>query len=605
MDQLPVLYLIMPVDISFCRSADEGGIVDEVRRWQLARCCSFQNERNLVEDQVEDFFTKIQIVDMERRKTLRNYNERRARLNTLQKTLAPKKKKDGQHHEDINVDKEMIREEIKSLKLETLPSLSNKLDLQSRTLQEELYKIGNVVDDEDFTLDGLDSVQMNEKRGVMTGRDDEFCFFDPLFCIGGYEKLEYPAGTKQSVTKSKRIKYLTGLGSDIASSLLSYGKEFFRNHERLGMEVKMMHAPESILLPNEMAHETMGCTATCELNGEGSLCNICTNDSDQIEVPSFVALASMHQSKSYSERMLPQVYISSTQCLNQADKSNEQISQFSHPIERLQIFAISTSNLTISRSLCDEFAQAIKDMYISLLSSSHTKSDNKAKILSFTKEQLLRVRTLQPSLLEKNEARKILVEGYMPSMKKYIVLGHVSNSTDFISRAFKIKCGGSKLQGQGVEYTHLIHGAICDGFVAMNWVLENNISTLTNSGDDRAERNVGVAIPPCLVSFLYWQRRNVTYSTMWIPFIRKLVKGKNGKNSVKRIEPMIDILFIDHKVGPTLIQHNRTRTQEMKSSVEKKVQIKAKSSSCPRNLSLKDINAEANCNPYDFLPFYK
>jgi len=594
----------MPVDISFCRSADEGGIVDEVKRWQLARCCSFQNDQNVV--QVEEFVARIQILDMERRKTLRNHNDQRARLNALQKSLAPKKKKDSQHHEDISVKKEIIRDEIKNLKLETLPSLSDKLDLQSKRLQEELYKIGNLVDDEDLTVDGLDPVQMNQNRGVVIGQDNEFCLLDPLFCIGGYEKLEYPLGTKESVTKSKRKKYLTGVGSDLAYSMLSYGKEFFRKHERSGKDVKTIHAPESILLPNQTAHETMGCTAPCELNGEESSCNICTNDSDQIKVPSFVALASMHQNKSYSERMLPQVYLSSTQCLDQADKNNEQTSQFSHPIERLQIFAISTSNLTMSRSLCDEFAHAIKDLYLSLLSSSHTGGDNEVEISSFSKEHPLRVRTLQTSSLEKNEARKIVVEGYMPSMKKYIVLGHVSNSTDFISRAFKIKCGGSKLQGQGVEYTHLIHGVICDGGVALSWFLENNIATLkTHGGNDEAQKKLGVAIPPCLVSFLSPERRNLTDSTMWIPFVRKLEKGKNGKTSIKQIDPMVDVLFIDHKVGATLVQHNRTRTQEVKSSGEKKVRMKAESSSCPRNLSLKDIIAEANCNPYDFLPFYK
>eukprot|EP01083_Nonionella_stella_P251563 867808_1 len=117
----------------------------------------------------------------------------------------------------------------------------------------------------------------------------------------------------------------------------------------------------------------------------------------------------------------------------------------------------------------------------------------------------------------------------------------------------------------------------------MSWFLENNIATLTHGGKNGgAQKKLGVAIPPCLVSFLSPERRNVIDSTMWIPFIRKLVKGKNGKNSIKQIDPMVDVLFIDHKVGATSVQQNRIKTQEVKSSGEKKMRMKAGSTSCPR-----------------------
>ena len=56
--------------------------------------------------------------------------------------------------------------------------------------------------------------------------------------------------------------------------------------------------------------------------------------------------------------------------------------------------------------------------------------------------QLLQSRALPPSELNPNEASRIVVEGYLPSMNKYIELAHVSNFADCVSRAFKIKCGG-------------------------------------------------------------------------------------------------------------------------------------------------------------------
>ena len=76
---------------------------------------------------------------------------------------------------------------------------------------------------------------------------------------------------------------------------------------------------------------------------------------------------------------------------------------------------------------------------------------------------LVRQKRIASTELLPCEVSRIELEGYIGSTSSstgrrqggyYVLLGSVSNTTDYMSRAFNIRCGGT----QGVDHVHVVHG---------------------------------------------------------------------------------------------------------------------------------------------------
>jgi len=588
----------MPIDITLIRSADEGGILEEVKRWQLARLInnpSIDTSRDTVEkdteDRVQEFISLIHDTEKTKRLLLREETSSRTRINRLQKFVAPKRngKKDNESQMPSPAELDSARNEIKHLKSE-LPSISEKLKSVSFLLDEQLVQLGNVVDTADFSMD-LNLDDFNKTREMSVVKDLGPSIYDPLFCIGGCEHsnlFNEIAGVEpndvndiNSTMHTKGKVLLTGVGSKIWLSLMCYGRQYFSSD--LLHNASFINLPESLTIPASLAHSIFGCTK--QMLGKGrtendSACKYC--DVHHCQAPSYISLGLMNQNKVFSDRMLPSIYLIQT-----SDRSEQ--TRFVHQLDRIDILALTVSNVFISRELQDDIANLMLGFFASLLCSTKD-FEQELRLITSSEEPTLRVRVITPSELEFNECRRVVVEGFLPSKGVYIELAYVSNCTDFVSRIHKMKCGGSNIHN--AEYVHMLHGTMLQES-AIDWMLESN---LTQFGQSQ-----GVLIPPVLENLSESLKNS---GSMWLPFTRNLLKGKAGKVKVKEIksipEPIICDIRNTSEQRDLAKEHSKDKMHE-----ETEMGQRLTIGEYPAFKDVQGARAEALCNPYDFLPLYK
>jgi len=592
----------MPIDVSLIRAIEEGGILDEVKKWQVARITNNNNDSardkpsestndENTKARVQEFMLSIHGTEKNKRLLLREVTATRTRINRLQKCIAPKrkngKKEIDSSSQPSSTELDSARDEIRQLK-SLLPSISDKLELISTLLDEQLVQLGNVLDTTCFPIK-LDLDDFNKKRGMSVVRDLGYSISDPLFCIGGCEPMILPdiSAISENVgggvtdindnnAKSKGKYVLTYIGCEILTSLMRYGRQYLSS--KIMQNVSFVTLPESLAIPRSLAHAIFGCSKQLlqsdETRGDNSACRFC--NVSHCQAPSYIGVALMNQNKSFSDRMLPSMH------LIQTSARSEQ-TRFAHQLERIDMLALTVSNTIISRELQDDIASAMLSFYASLLSNTQ-ESKQKIALVTSSKESPLRVRIVKASDLDFNECRRVVVEGFLPSKGVHIELAHVSNSTDYISRHFKIKCGGSN--AHNVEYVHMLHGTMLQES-AIDWMLENNIA----NDDDQYQ---GIMIPAVLGQLFEFPKMA---GTVWLPFIRNLLKGKAGKVKVNEVKSVPNPIICDADNMPV--------EGTLKTANEKKNMAHSTMQANYPIMNIQEARAEALCNPYDFLPLFK
>lgn len=581
----------MTIEMSFMRPIEEGGVLEEVERWQNIRSLS----RNEV--QVKALITKIQEVDINRRLLLKSQNEKRARMNHLKRLLSPKVK----DLDNCEVDASSIKNEVRNLKSE-IPSISKKL--QEITVERDgmFARLGNSVDE--TALPTNDSNRACIKRHLVGNPKECTLISDPLLCIGGCEtlNLSISIGQSKKATTTKEKFVLTGVGSEIMSALISYTKEFFLKCEIMA-DASVVHLPNTMAIPPDIAHSALGCSRghdmdltlkkkeTIEsLEQECHICLAIAND-EEVSAPPYITFALMNQNKTYSERELPKISLCPTQSV-ESSMNMPFKSRFTHHFEQIEILALAVSNIHISRALQEEIAQRMVEFFISLL-CENMDSDQRIYFHSNVEKDIVRLRLAEAHVLDADECRRICVQGYLPSQKKHVELCRISNCTSFVSRSFKIKCGIGNIQG--TEFVHLLRGIIFQE-PSIAWMLENNIVSVGIPNADAKEQIGGVMIPPTLVSYMPHSAHNSPKHecAMMLPFQRELAKGKGGKVRLKELAK---------KYNPIFFLNNNARGEER--SNEDSESKTAPNNRTPRPNSLSAAAAEAICNPWDFLPLYR
>ncbi len=610
-------------------------------------------------ENVESLIQTISHLEKEKRRLLKETCQSRARLKQLQSSLAPCITKQKQKHGDeivneINV--KIVRQEIEQLKKIIIPALqeeshnvTDRIDLLSPRLKNMVATGGKdnregfqSIDDSDYDSNKKNKIKNDEEP--LSKLNHSAVILDPLYCVGGYERIVIPTWNYDYASPSlnldiddneaaKRVMneqekaYLSGYGSIIYDALLAYIRKevytsfhFGTNSNSCNNPIIEIRVPASIpLLSTELAHSLMGCTVDDDRilsteTAEVMNCEICQskylNDKlPLIAAPSHIALSMLHQNKSFSDRELPKKFLSTTS-ISQVDISKGQASSSSsslrliHSINRLEIFVIATSNLRLSTKIQDDIAENIITMYKSLLVSM-SDDINSFGCANFSSQQCskstptLRTRSISPSNLEPSEARRLIIEGYLPFTGKYVCLGHVSNYTDYISRGIKVKCNGG--HGQPNQYCHLLHGHLCNQ-EALIWLMENNVFSITSSEHSKHNQlgistyiqheQRGVMIPSNLAGDVGTgvMGRKMGKSLLFLPFVRELTKRKGGKTSTKEIKGSKE---------PTWIELGSQAHLEKKSSLTEKVNDKK----ATFDLTFPSARDEAACNPYDFLPF--
>jgi seryl-tRNA synthetase len=625
----------MPIDVALIRAGHEGGIPEEVQKWQVARFSNHQHHQSSscvgstdgssssnsreqaihstigMGHQIEGFVANLQKMDIEKRSLLKKQSLMKTRINRLKAALCPRNNQVINDTGTFNMDLNEIQNEIQNLKL-LLPRVAKEFDDLDSLLHYNIFCLGNIVDDAEFeSLPDLE--KLNDIRGVEIQEHCNQSYPDPLFCVGGCETMlvlsrsvatdeNFNMTLAREESKSFKEKYiLTGPGSEMYTALAMYGKRYFSTccNALLDDTVKIIHLPQHITLPATVAHGVYGCAggsrrfqSDCHHPSNQKSCQIC-NHQEEVRVPSYLALALMNENKIYSEKSLPCTY------LIQGSGGSDTISEFAHDMARLEIFSFTVNNLCISRQYQNDMAQMILDFYKTLLCSK-TELRSFVSLVTTSNEQPLRVRVLPPSELDMNECRRVVVEGHVPSKKQYVELAYVSNYTDYISRQFKIRCVGGN--AQSTDYVHMIKCTLLQE-TAIRWVAENNLSQVHrnhNNESDCSKPSIvpGIVVPTALTPLFVTKRKSRSENCIvFLPFIREITKGKGGKMRVipskyKREEINVGALGQDCNVNGKI---GKSEESSQWNATERSMII----------TTVPNPNDEAICNPYDFLPLFR
>mmetsp|Transcript_12794 Transcript_12794/g.19833 ORF Transcript_12794/g.19833 Transcript_12794/m.19833 type:complete len:427 (+) Transcript_12794:2214-3494(+) len=176
----------------------------------------------------------------------------------------------------------------------------------------------------------------------------------------------------------------------------------------------------------------------------------------------------------------------------------DQLSSSSHTTQ-MDMFALTACSMDEAQRVQLQMVQQIIDFHQSLLLPLTTRNEEE----KHQSKPLLRTRIESPWHLLPCEASRIVIEGYLPppslttanttkKMNKknkknptsstttvtgdddsYVVLGYVSNFTDYLSRPCQTKYGTSA-KGKDTEFVYTVHGILTRLSSTMNWMIVNN-----------------------------------------------------------------------------------------------------------------------------------
>lgn len=606
----------MPIDITLIRCPDEGGIPLEVLDWQLARISTKYNDLNMKDDnmlldrgsRMKEYILNLQRMEKEKRSLLKQQASIRTRINQWKKLHGPRR--DAHVEQESFMDPNTIKMEIGKLK-EILLSVDKEYENMASEIDDKLRYLGNmVVDDTEFCpSSNLGNVFQDRRINI---RDDfNLSYSDPLFCIGGCETITIPSYANVENVKlresNENANYygsqllagkhvLTGRGSDISAALLWYGKQYStRCH--LFDTIQTVHLPTKIMLPTFVAHGAFGCTDwpfSNDHDPNGKRCRICNNQ--DMEIPSYLALALMNQNTIFSDRKLPCAFLTQDICVQSSEETSD---DFAHDIASLNMIAFAVNNLHMSLQLQNSMVEFIVDFYQTLLVDKISVGSSISLVsVSPSREPPIRVRVLDPCALRNHECRRVVVEGHLPSKKRYVELAHVSNHTDYVSRQFNIKCSGGN--AQSTNFVYMLESTVVKES-AIKWLLENNLSQYqTEAGNSTKIHNVmsGVVVPSVIAQLVSKPDRLLKEgSILWLPFVRDLSKGKGGKIKVIPINSIPDEMYIE------MDSHGCDANRKF--DVYDFRLLRELQSTDGRSTSDPNPGDEAICNPYDFLPIFQ
>lgn len=573
----------MPLDPALFRQSEEGGIIGEVERWQELR---FSNQKD-INSNIKLLIHKINKAESRRREILKDESHKRTLINRYQKQLAPKKKvtnvADEKYQEKSEDD---LKDALSKLK-KILPTISAELADSTQNLEEMITRIPNVVDESLFEYDFEDFFQRRCQKISPVPSDT---LKDPLFCLCGSETIVVPNFNQvkkkvldETLVNIRGKTFLIGDGLKIWSSMMAYGRDYFHSIDSFQECIRL---PEFYPLSTTDAHCIYGCKAG--LSETPSTCSFC-GEKYLHNVPAYVSLLQANKNEIFSNKMLPfvQPY--------QTDQQSNQLSKFAHSMEKLEVFALSVSSIFASRQLQDEIVTHIVSFYKSLLCKTEDLINDNVSLISSDEEDPIQIQVLDPSDLQFHECRRIVIKGYLPSTKSFVCLASVSNSSDYVSRHFKIKCSG-KTNNLCNEYTHMIHGTILHED-ALQWMLEHNLSVAKCQSGDKSMDFQGVTIPSVLTHHCNLNGSKVENAVIWLPFQRTISKAKSGKMKVKAFKHIPESIVASLK---SKVENNSSASKNH--SFEGSL---VKSENLTGNVNIEGAKLEAMCNPYEFLPLYK
>lgn len=518
----------MPIDIDLLRA--DRGILERLLESQCQRFPDVP--RDALCQALESTKTR----DAARRRHVKDLENERNKLKTLQKSLAP--------NSPLEIDRNEAKQQVKLLK-KSIQNQQVALQTEEQDIHDMLIKVGNAVD-----IIG-DYLELEAHRVNIFSELD---IVDPVFSIGGYEKIHFEGPSSFTA--------LSAHGAELARAITTHAISSFKE-ERF----PLVALPQSIPLEKTRAHSALGCQPDrCE---------------DQSPLyPSFLAASLLHKDKTYWDRALPRghVCVSSSQHLFD-ERERQRRATFRHtkqkwweevPAEQVGLLGMTICTLDESRRFQIEMADRIVDFHASLLIPERFCKSRRGTVM-------VRKRVVPASQLLPCEASRILIEGYL--LGGYVCLGFVSNCTDFVTRAMKTRCGGSY-----VEYVHSVHATCCSVTETLEWLAHNNLA--------KDEEETGVSLPPSLTLTMGYDHG----ATVFFPFERQVSAGKAGRKPVVKVLPATN----PRTIGDSLL--NTTANNDDIAHVPPKAKTPFALDRMP---TPEEVRAEVYMSPFDFLPLKK
>jgi len=523
----------MPIDIGLLRSKEEGGNLEQVWQWQILRYGDKANH---------ELLTSIQTMDVERRRLLRQVTDTRKQLHILQQSI-----------KNSN-DKQKVKAEMRQLKQQVIPDMERDLERATKQLDKTLPQVPNCV--VELYIDESPCLSQGATDTFLFNQKPEETVVDPLYCLQGYDTL--PGCT-----------VLTGTGAALARSLSNYALLFCRNHTMLSSFSSVI-LPPSIEMESATAHSIMGCSL--------SDCLLCASSTSSVLVPPWVAASLLHEETKYFDQEIPvgQV-ITTTLCsgvaIDEREVARLQTFQSMQKTwvqqclgDRIELFCLTGNTISESNVMQREMVDSIVEFYQSLLLVHHDSSSYEIKLWAVEPPQLLPC-----------EASRVVVQGMLG--KSVVILGYVSNMTDYSTRATKTKIGSS------LGYCYAVHGVLCCIPETLEWMLQHNVIDYENE--------IGIGISPSLSGMVQEQLgMSPAEGVLFLPFVRRIhVNKKNGK--VKRTE-------LGNASAPRVIQSSSNPVEACHTTESGRLSRKPFVREGP--LTAQDIQDERLSCPYNFLP---
>lgn len=512
----------MPLDINMLRTEGEGGMTDRVLDSQCLRSPHVQREK------IQEFLSEVRLLECDLRESSNSIDLERYYLRQLQKSLAP----NVNTQPILNKDKAM--EKIKQHK-EIIRFESKKISERGKNLRYKVFQIGNLVDAEVTSFQNL-----HEKEASST-LDVQLCT-DPVFCLGGYEKIQ--------VEGSLTFTSTMGIFEELRQAFISYAISKLKK-----ANYTLIECPNCIEVSKEIGLSALGCGFKKDSSRD--------EETTAYTLPSFATALMLQKGKVYFDKELPQgqLYLSMNQQLLDS-REEQRISSLKHTkrkwykemkTQQIGLLGLTVCTLEESRRVQIEMVDQILELYSTLLVDEKQRDVTHPRNLS-----MVRKRSALPCELEPFEASRIVIEGFL--LGEFITLGFVSNCTDYISRAFDIRCGGAN-----VEFVHSIHATIGGVNETLEWLVQNNVV--------KENKISGVLIPFDLATSMDNE------SEVFVPF-RRCIKRGSRKTIIEELQRAPPAIICNKKSKSCLSYCNN------------------------REPSKAEINGERLMSRVNFLPFH-
>ena len=599
----------MPIDVRLLRSPDN---VDQIVGWQLLRSgeVSESSSAGLLSHNSSRITAKI---DDDSNPTSSNTGVATVKR-AVQVDLDFR-----QAQTSLNKYKSSCRQQRKKPDPRILQSLQEECDKLGTALNQLLFKIANAVDEHMMptrvSLPAKVVIHKSKIGGFFQNPYRRLVEFGAWEIVGDIQQIILKGGAAAATNDNNSISFLcwAGLGSDWAHAIACCLKShLIPLHQALQTSVQIVRLPAQLPLENSILHQMLGCTTP-------TTCCVCLNeainDPNTLQLaPSWLGFLNLKYSdQMFGDKQLPKfVHYSvgdtsgdsaTSKCPDQREKLQEESflnnqifpaeARIEHTLHKILI--LTSSTYSDSRSAQQELAERLQSFYLSLLPAQ-------ADAICSPGRDVVRQRLVAPPNLLPAEASRIVIEGYLPKFRTdkdgtillentetkregaWIILGYLSNFSDYPTRACRIK-------NNQQQFCHLIQGLLCNIPVTMCWHAAYGTDTCVN---DKA--NLGVTISAALARHF----PSVYPNPLELPQSSSLEKTKNGRSQIRAIRPSnIEDSSPTAKKG---LSGQSRIVQRSNNSEEKKARLALIEPHF--TVRAEQVQGEAFSSPSNFLPFY-